>query len=216
MRKRSAEAVTKQNMRFVQIKTQEQLDWQAMHRVRDRLMQRRTALINEIRGFLLERGLTFAPLEKFVVMLPRSMKFQPKAAGIFESMPGTTPDNVQGTPQLRPDQVVAFRISGVGTLEELEGRRQEAQSGKTDPATRPGGGIGPPIEAPDPLQKYRLPILAGAIVLMGGGAAYVVKKTRLARTESHLRVGREVPGGVVKKQASRRRVNRRHRQRARL
>jgi transposase len=54
-----AEAVTKQNMRFVPIKTQEQLDWQAMHRVRDRLVQRRTALINEIRGFLLERGITF-------------------------------------------------------------------------------------------------------------------------------------------------------------
>jgi transposase len=55
-----AEAVSKQNMRFVQIKTQEQLDIQAMHRVRDRLVQRRTALINEIRGFLLERGLIFA------------------------------------------------------------------------------------------------------------------------------------------------------------
>ena len=55
-----AEAVTKENMRFVQIKTQEQLDWQAMHRVRDRLVRRRTALINEIRGFLLERGITFA------------------------------------------------------------------------------------------------------------------------------------------------------------
>ena len=54
-----AEAVTKQNMRFVPIKTQEQLDWQAMHRVRDRLVQHRTALINEIRGFLLERGITF-------------------------------------------------------------------------------------------------------------------------------------------------------------
>src|SRR6516162_3521603 len=54
-----AEAVTKQNMRFVQIKTQEQLDVQAMHRVRDRLVQRRTALINEIRGFLLERGSPF-------------------------------------------------------------------------------------------------------------------------------------------------------------
>ena len=47
-------------MRFVQIKTGEQLDRQAMHRVRDRLVQRRTALINEIRGFLLDRGLTFA------------------------------------------------------------------------------------------------------------------------------------------------------------
>jgi transposase len=55
-----AEAVTKENMRFVQIKTEEQLDVQAMHRVRDRLVQRRTALINEIRGFLLERGITFA------------------------------------------------------------------------------------------------------------------------------------------------------------
>src|SRR2546428_6774113 len=55
-----AEAVTKENMRFVQIKTQDQLDVQATHRVRDRLIQRRTALINEIRGFLLERGITFA------------------------------------------------------------------------------------------------------------------------------------------------------------
>jgi transposase len=54
-----AEAVAKQNMRFVQIKTQEQVDWQAVHRVRDRLVQRRTAVINEIRGFLLERGITF-------------------------------------------------------------------------------------------------------------------------------------------------------------
>ena len=56
-----AEAVTKENMRLVQIKTEEQLDVQAMHRVRDRLVQRRTGLINEIRGFLLERGITFAP-----------------------------------------------------------------------------------------------------------------------------------------------------------
>src|SRR6476646_381934 len=55
-----AEAVTKENMRFVPIKTQEQLDVQAMHRVRDRLVQPRTALIHEIRGFLLERGITFA------------------------------------------------------------------------------------------------------------------------------------------------------------
>jgi transposase len=54
-----AEAVTKENMRFVQIKTEEQLDVQAMHRVRDRLVRSRTALINQIRGFLLERGITF-------------------------------------------------------------------------------------------------------------------------------------------------------------
>ena len=50
-----AEAVTRQNMRFVPIKTDEQLDLQALHRVRDRLVQRRTAVINQIRGFLIER-----------------------------------------------------------------------------------------------------------------------------------------------------------------
>src|SRR5208337_2851597 len=38
-----AEAVTKQNMRFVQVKTEDQLDLQALHRIRDRLVQRRTA-----------------------------------------------------------------------------------------------------------------------------------------------------------------------------
>lgn len=55
-----AEAVTRQNMRFVPIKTDDQLDLQALHRVRDRLVQRRTGVINQIRGFLLERGITFA------------------------------------------------------------------------------------------------------------------------------------------------------------
>jgi transposase len=48
-----AEAVARENMRFVPIKTDEQLDLQAMHRVRDRLVQRRTAIINQMRGFLL-------------------------------------------------------------------------------------------------------------------------------------------------------------------
>ena len=55
-----AEAVGRKNMRFVPIKTDDQLDLQALHRVRERLVQRRTALINQIRGFLLERGIAFA------------------------------------------------------------------------------------------------------------------------------------------------------------
>jgi transposase len=55
-----AEAVERENMRFVPIKTDDQLDLQALHRVRERLMARRTALINQIRAFLLERGIVFA------------------------------------------------------------------------------------------------------------------------------------------------------------
>jgi len=55
-----AEAVERKNMRFVPIKTDGQLDLQAIHRVRDRLIARRTAVINQLRAFLLERGLVFA------------------------------------------------------------------------------------------------------------------------------------------------------------
>lgn len=55
-----AEAVERKNMRFVPIKTDDQLDLQSIHRVRDRLIARRTAVINQIRAFLLERGMTFA------------------------------------------------------------------------------------------------------------------------------------------------------------
>jgi transposase len=55
-----AEAVDRHNMRFVPIKTDDQLDLQALHRVRDRLITRRTSVINQLRAFLLERGLVFA------------------------------------------------------------------------------------------------------------------------------------------------------------
>lgn len=55
-----AEAVDRQNMRFVPIKTDDQLDLQSLHRVRDRLITRRTSVINQLRAFLLERGLVFA------------------------------------------------------------------------------------------------------------------------------------------------------------
>ena len=55
-----AEAVQRPTMRFVPIKTEEQLDLQAVHRVRERWVMRRTAVINQIRGFLLERGITLS------------------------------------------------------------------------------------------------------------------------------------------------------------
>ena len=52
-----AEAVLRPTMRFVPTKTVEQLDLQALHRVRSRLVSQRTAVINQIRTFVLERGI---------------------------------------------------------------------------------------------------------------------------------------------------------------
>ena len=53
-----AEAVGRARMRFVPIKTDDQLDLQSLHRVRERWVSGRTAVINQMRGLLLERGIT--------------------------------------------------------------------------------------------------------------------------------------------------------------
>src|SRR5215470_8648538 len=53
-----AEAVQRPTMHFVSIKTPEQMDLLALHRVRSRLVGQRTGVINQIRGFLIERGIT--------------------------------------------------------------------------------------------------------------------------------------------------------------
>jgi transposase len=52
-----AEAATRPTMRFVELKSEAQLDLQSLHRARDRLVGERTALINQLRAFLLERGI---------------------------------------------------------------------------------------------------------------------------------------------------------------
>lgn len=52
-----AEAATRPTMRFVTLKSQEQLDMQTLHRARDRVVRERTSLMNQLRAILLERGI---------------------------------------------------------------------------------------------------------------------------------------------------------------
>jgi transposase len=55
-----AEAATRPTMRFVELKSEQQLDMQSLHRARSRLVGERTALINQLRAVLLERGIAVA------------------------------------------------------------------------------------------------------------------------------------------------------------
>ncbi len=68
-----AEAATRPTMRFVELKSQDQLDMQTLHRSRDRLVGERTALINQLRAILLERGIIVPQgkrkLEQFLIAL---------------------------------------------------------------------------------------------------------------------------------------------------
>src|ERR1700722_15279859 len=70
-----AEAVQRPRMRFVPIESEEQLDLQALHRVRERWVMRRTAVVNQIRSLLLERSLTLPKGRRYLdQQLPRIME----------------------------------------------------------------------------------------------------------------------------------------------
>jgi hypothetical protein len=146
------------------------------------------------------------PLEHFGVMIPKAMQFTAaNAAAGFKS--GPYPNEPNATLEVASNttagQNLAFKISGEGTLEESQaggaqgqGQGQEQASegapsaGGAQATSRPGGGLGPPIDAPDPLQKYRWQILAGiAAALIIGGVYVAVRQQSAARALS-----RQMPG----------------------
>jgi transposase len=89
-----AEAVQRPTMKFVATKTAEQLDLQALHRVRERLVSQRTGIINQIRAFLLERGiavrqgLRFLRAELPSILAKRTDVLSPRMLRIIEDLSG--------------------------------------------------------------------------------------------------------------------------------
>ena len=113
------------------------------------------------------------PLEHFVAIAPKSMQFSPASADLFKvaPYPGQPDANVEVASNTSLGQSAAFKLSGEGSLAapaDENGQSTESSASPND--NRPGGGLGPPIDAPDPLQKYRWYILGGfaAVLIIGG------------------------------------------------
>jgi transposase len=89
-----AEAVQRPSTRCVPVKTDDQLDLQALHRVRSRLVGQRTAVINQIRGFLLEHGIAVRQKLRFLrqqlpdILAERSDVLSPRMIRIMEDLSG--------------------------------------------------------------------------------------------------------------------------------
>src|SRR3982075_372752 len=87
-----AEAVQRPTMKFVATKTADQLDLQALHRVRERLVSQRTGIINQIRAFLLERGvavrqgLRFLRIELPDILAIRTDVLSPRMVHLIEGL----------------------------------------------------------------------------------------------------------------------------------
>jgi len=138
------------------------------------------------------------PTENLAVMLPKSMSFnggtQFEQADVEKDAQTFLAKNVD------PSQALEFTVSGTGALPQTTqqqasssgdqggGGGPEANSAVTD--TRPGGGLGDPLDTPDPLQKYKGWILSGLALLLVVAAGFFLR----ARPREAVAGGAPAPG----------------------
>jgi hypothetical protein len=134
------------------------------------------------------------PTENFVVMLPKSMQFTPKGAE-FQPVPDSVASQTFVRKGIAVGQPVEFTVAGTGSMpREAQGAGPEGQGGAAQTAAaggqggstaaqpdagadnRPGGGLGPPIDTPDPLHKYKWWILSGLALVLVVAAAWLLRK----------------------------------------
>ncbi len=123
------------------------------------------------------------PLQHFVAMLPKSIQFAGAPGTNYQVTPyPKEPDaNVQVASNVAVGQSVAFKISGEGVLKgSSDNGGGSAEGGSAQSDNRPGGGLGPPIDAPAPFQKYQWYILGGFAVLLTGGGIFVASRQQAA------------------------------------
>src|SRR5271170_2951574 len=134
------------------------------------------------------------PTENMAVMLPKSMQFDGGAPFQMSDVDATAQTFL--AKNVQPSQPLEFSVSGTGVMP-----RDSEQTGASTPNgqapvgaqgsadqpsaatdTRPGGGLGNPIDTPDPLQKYKWWILSGLALVLVIAAAFFLR----AKPESAL------------------------------
>lgn len=117
--------------------------------------------------------------QHFVVMLPKEMQFKADNAARFQNMPDDSGANVQVATEVQPAEALGFTVSGSGvfaTEGDQGGGAQGMGGAQTSAESRPGGGLGPPSEAPGPLDQWKWYILGGFVAMLGFGAIYMVTR----------------------------------------
>jgi hypothetical protein len=129
------------------------------------------------------------PTQSIGVLLPKSITFTAGAGTVFQPVPQDPAIQTLVARNALPGKAIEFTISGSGALpREDQGAQgvQQAGSGMGGQdsggqqsgaaGTQPGGGIGAPINTPDPLSKYKGWILGGIALVMVTSAAFLLRK----------------------------------------
>jgi hypothetical protein len=142
------------------------------------------------------------PADNVAVLLPKSMTLTAAAAGTFNSVQADPGIQTFLTKNAVPGKPLAFTISGTGSIPREEqgqagagsqGAAGGGESSTAQPGTTPGGGLGEPINTPDPLSKYKWWILGGLALLLVAAAAFMLRKPEGAGGVPALPTGGYVP-----------------------
>lgn len=150
-----------------------------------------------------------APVDNFALILPKSIHFT--GAPAYQSINDDV--NVQTflVKNAKPGMKLNFQVSGTGTLPQqtpatqqgtsnagAEGAAQNPEAAAQQAAqnnTRPGIGLGVPIDTPDPLHKYKWWIISAAVILLAVGAGISMKQPAPAANPVEIAAGK-IAGNV--------------------
>jgi hypothetical protein len=120
------------------------------------------------------------PTQSIGVLLPKSMTFASGSGPAFQPITQDPGIQTYVAKNAAPGKSFEFTVSGTGSMpREAQGGPQSPgadQSTTATPGTTPGGGIGEPINTPDPLSKYKWWILGGLGLLLATAAAFFLRK----------------------------------------
>jgi len=125
------------------------------------------------------------PADNIAVLLPKQMTFTPGAGLDFKPVDQDPSVQTFLLKNAAPGQAIAFTLSGEGQIprQPAQGDAGGGQDGGGQSVAangQPGGGIGPPIDTPDPLSKYKWWILGALTLLLATAAAFLLRRPALA------------------------------------
>jgi hypothetical protein len=121
------------------------------------------------------------PTQSVGVLMPKSMTFAAASGSVFQSVPEDPTVQTFVARNAIPGKALEFTVSGTGSIprdQQGAGMGGQENGGQETGAAsnQPGGGLGAPINTPDPLSKYKGWILGGLALLMVVTAAFLLRK----------------------------------------
>ncbi len=122
------------------------------------------------------------PADNFAVLLPKSILFTPGTGAGFQSVPQDPSVQTELVKNVAAGKTIEFTVSGNGSMpREAQGGQggqgaQMPDGGQAGAGNQPGGGIGEPINTPDPLSKYKWWILGGIGLVLATAAGFLLRR----------------------------------------